>query len=144
MDSLRVGCVLITPVGHARVVEIGNRDFRVRLLSTGQEKRYLLSYLHRFGLFSDVDRSGPWGKMFERLSQERPYPSERCDRPLTDLVSIAIGRGPCCRSKVVAIQRRRFYAEVRASIESGDHTNTVPMDDEEEARLLIEWYCLNA
>lgn len=141
--ELRVGSILTGPHGTARaihtvrVVEIGRDDFRVRLLPTRQEKRYLLSRLHRFEMVEDVDRSGQWGEMLKRLSQVRPCRCEKCGTPLSDLVSIAIGRGPGCRSRSVAGQRRRADAERHAAFESGDYANIALMDDEEAARAVI-------
>jgi hypothetical protein len=135
--ELRVGCILNGPHGDVRVLEIGRRDLRVRLESTREQKRYLLSHLQRFVIVEDVDRTGQWGEMLKRLSQVRPYHCDRCDTPLSDLVSIAIGRGPGCRSRSVASQRRRADAGRRTAMESGDYATLALMDDEEAARTVI-------
>jgi hypothetical protein len=137
--SLLVGCLVRTRRGSVgQVIEIGQRDFRV-YMESGAQKQFLLSHLGKFTIVRDVERDGQWGRLLEGLSQPRPRDCESCGRPLTDLVSIAVGLGPSCRSKLIERQQRR----ARAAREADDIAGYLSLlDDETTAQTIIHAYGL--
>jgi len=142
---LLVGCLVRIPRGPiGRVIEIGNRNFRLDM-GEGVKKQFLLSYLHKFAIVQDVMRSGREGRMLMRLSKPRPVSCDRCEKPLTDLVSIAIGLGPSCRTPRLDAQKARWAERYEAWFETrqgaDEEAASAAFDDirndEEAARFLI-------
>ena len=93
-------------------------------------------------IVEDVQRGGRGGRFLERLSEPRPVDCESCGKPLTDLVSIAIGKGPECRSKAIRAQNKRLDEQRPSLLEevrAGEEGAIDKLRDDEEAAKFTIW-----